>query len=108
MLNPETAKTMTVRELVAALDEQMREFGYAESSLRTYRDICARIVHYFEDHGVERFNVDLGQKFINVLCFLGPKTLQPLHCALAFLPGRHGGNWRIRNSFQSLLLHCKT
>ncbi len=64
MLNPETAKTMTVRELVAALDEQMREFGYAESSLRTYRDICARIVHYFEDHGVERFNVDLGQKFI--------------------------------------------
>lgn len=64
MLNPETAKTMTVRELAAALDGQMREFGYAESSLKTYRGICAKIVHYFEEHGVERFNVDLGQKFI--------------------------------------------
>lgn len=64
MLNPEITKTMTVRELAAALDEQMREFGYAESSLKTYRCICARIVQYFEEQDVERFNVDLGQKFI--------------------------------------------
>ena len=46
MLNPETAQTMTVRELAAALDGQMREFGYAESSLKTYRGICAKIVRY--------------------------------------------------------------
>lgn len=64
MLNPEITKTMTVRELATALDEQMREFGYAESSLKTYRCICARIVQYFEEQDVERFNVDLGQKFI--------------------------------------------
>lgn len=64
MLNPETAKTMTVRELAAALDEQMHEFGYAESSLKTYRGICTKLVHYFEERGVEQFNVDLGQKFI--------------------------------------------
>ena len=25
----------------------------------------------------------------NVLCFLRPKTFQPLHCTPAFLPGRH-------------------
>ena len=25
----------------------------------------------------------------NVLCFLSPKTFQPLHCTPAFLPGRH-------------------
>lgn len=64
MLNPETAQTMTVRELAAALDGQMREFGYAESSLKTYRGICAKIVRYFEERDVERFDVNLGQKFI--------------------------------------------
>lgn len=64
MLNPEMTKTMTIRELTAALDDQMREFGYAESSLKTYQGICAKIVHYFEEQNVERFNVDLGQKFI--------------------------------------------
>lgn len=64
MLNPEKAQTMTVRELAAALDEQMREFGYSESSLNTYQGICVKIVHYFEEQGVERFNIDLGQKFI--------------------------------------------
>lgn len=46
MLNPEIAKTMTVRELAATLDAQMREFGYAESSLKTYQGICAKLVHY--------------------------------------------------------------
>ncbi len=64
MLNPEIAKTMTVRELAVALAEQMREFGYAESSLKTYQGICAKIVHYFEERDVERFDVNLGQKFI--------------------------------------------
>lgn len=64
MLNPEIAKTMTVRELAAALDAQMREFGYAKSSLKTYQGICAKLVHYFEEQGVTHFNVDLGQKFI--------------------------------------------
>ena len=64
MLNPEIARTMPVCELAAALEGQMREFGYAESSLITYRGICAKIVHYFEERDVERFNVDLGQKFI--------------------------------------------
>ena len=64
MLNPETAKTMTVRKLAVALDEQMNEFGYSESSLKTYRGICAKLVLYFEEQGVERFNVDMGQKFI--------------------------------------------
>ena len=64
MLNPETAKAMTIHELASALDEQMCEFGYAESSLKTYRGICVKLVHYFEEHGVEQFNVDLGQKFI--------------------------------------------
>lgn len=64
MLNPEIAKTMTVRELAVALAEQMREFGYAESSLKTYRGICAKIVHYFEERDVERFDINLGQKFI--------------------------------------------
>ena len=64
VLNPEIAQTMTVCELASALEEQMREFGYAESSLITYRGICAKIVHYFEERDVERFNIDLGQKFI--------------------------------------------
>lgn len=64
MLNPEMTKAMTIRELTAALDDQMREFGYAKSSLKTYRGICAKIVHYFEEQNVERFNIDLGQKFI--------------------------------------------
>lgn len=64
MLNPEIAQKMTVQELAAALEEQMREFGYAESSLNTYRGICAKIVHYFENQNVERFNTDLGKKFI--------------------------------------------
>ena len=64
MLNPETTQFMTVRELAAALEEQMRESGYAESSLNTYRGICAKLVHYFEEQNIERFNIDLGQKFI--------------------------------------------
>lgn len=64
MLNPETTQTMTVRELAAALEEQMREFGYAQSSLNTYRGICAKIVRYFEEQGVGQFDVALGQKFI--------------------------------------------
>lgn len=64
MLNPETTQAMTIRELAAALEEQMCEFGYAQSSLNTYRGICAKIVCYFEDQGVERFNIELGQKFI--------------------------------------------
>ena len=42
MLNPETAKAMTIHELASALDEQMCEFGYAESSLKTYRSICVK------------------------------------------------------------------
>lgn len=64
MLNPEITKDMTVRELAAALDVQMREFGYAKSSLKTYRGICEKIVHYFEERDVVQFNLDLGQKFI--------------------------------------------
>lgn len=64
MLNPEITRDMKIRELAAALGDQMREFGYSKSSLKTYRCICTRIVHYFEEQGVERFNVDLGQKFI--------------------------------------------
>jgi len=55
---------MRIQELATALEKQMREFGYSESSLKTYRSICTRIVHYFVEQGVERFNVDLGQKFI--------------------------------------------
>lgn len=64
MLNPEVAQTMTVRELATTLEEQMREFGYAKSSLNTYRGICAKIVRYFEERNVEQFNIDLGRKFI--------------------------------------------
>ena len=64
MLSPKTVQLMTVRELAVALEEQMHKFGYSESSLNTYRGIFAKIVHYFEERGVEQFNVDLGQKFI--------------------------------------------
>lgn len=64
MLNPEATQTMTVRELATALEGQMREFGYAESSLNTYRGICAKIARYFETQGVERFDINLGRKFI--------------------------------------------
>ena len=64
MLNPEITRLMTVRELAAELEGQMREFGYAKSSINTYRGIFTKIVHYFEERGTERFNVDLGQKFI--------------------------------------------
>ncbi len=64
MLNPEVTRDMKIRELAAALEKQMREFGYAESSLRTYRGICAKIVRYFEERDVEWFDINLGQKFI--------------------------------------------
>ncbi len=64
MLNPEVTRVMKIRELAEALEDQMKEFGYSQSSLKTYRCIFARIVRYFEEQCVEQFNVDLGQKFI--------------------------------------------
>ncbi len=64
MLDPEAARAMTISELSAALFVQMKEFGYSQSSLVTYRAICEKMVGYFEEHGETIFNEELGERFI--------------------------------------------
>lgn len=68
MLKSELTQAMPVGELVAALYSQMREYGYAQSSLETYRRICEKLLDFFEENGVEIFDIETGRRFVWECC----------------------------------------
>jgi len=68
MLKSETTQAMPVGELVATLYDKMREYGYAQSSLDTYRRICEKLLDFFEENGVATFDIETGRRFVWECC----------------------------------------
>jgi len=68
MRKSETTQAMPVGELVATLYAKMREYGYAQSSLETYRRICEKLLDFFEENGVATFDIETGRRFVWECC----------------------------------------
>ena len=68
MLKSETTQAMPVGELVVTLYDKMREYGYAQSSLETYRRICEKLLDFFEENGVATFDIETGRRFVWECC----------------------------------------
>lgn len=68
MRKSETTQAMPVGELVAMLYSKMREYGYAQSSLETYRRICEKLLDFFEENGVATFDIETGRRFVWECC----------------------------------------
>ncbi|GHU90715.1 hypothetical protein FACS1894202_10970 [Clostridia bacterium] len=68
MLKSETTQAMPVGELVATLYAKMCEYGYAQSSLDTYRRICEKLLDFFEENGVAVFDIETGRRFVWECC----------------------------------------
>ena len=68
MLKPETTQAMPVGELVATLYSKMQEYGYAQSSIETYRRVCEKLLDFFEENGTTVFDIETGRRFVWECC----------------------------------------
>lgn len=68
MLKPGLTQAMPIGELVATLYSQMREYGYAQSSMETYRRICEKLLNFFEENDVAEFDIETGRRFVWECC----------------------------------------
>lgn len=68
MLKSEMTQAMPVGKLVDTLYSKMREYGYAQSSLETYRRICNKMIGFFKENGIAEFDIETGRRFVWERC----------------------------------------
>ena len=68
MPQPTTEQGLPVAGLASAVLAEMKELGYAESSLNTYRSIFDKMTAYFEDKGIGTFSLEQGHAFVLDYC----------------------------------------